>query len=175
MGIHNESGVFKMSNRLPGVVDRMLRMMLNSSADDRGFVMFEAHDEIVILLNNLGGLSPLELAGIADEVVSKIAATTNMRVIQVLAGAYMTSLNAHGFSLSLLRLVDTDVELSLLDCLHAPSETTGWPSVLPAHAGPQMKKEATNETRETVGIQDGQACGLSGEFTDIVSSLVSRH
>lgn len=46
----------------------MLRMMLDRNDKERGFVNVNLN-EVVLLVNNLGGVSVLELGGIVVEVV----------------------------------------------------------------------------------------------------------
>lgn len=80
-------------------------------------------------MNNLGGLSVLELSAITKEVVSQLGDTYKIRPVRILSGTYMTSLNGPGFSISLLNVVETTFEgLSLVQLLDAPAEAKGWPN-----------------------------------------------
>lgn len=74
MGIHNEPGCQVLNPRptLDALLDRMLDMLLDTSDDDRGYVDFKGKDP-VLLVNNLGGTSQLELGAILHETVTKLS------------------------------------------------------------------------------------------------------
>ncbi|KAI9511391.1 dihydroxyacetone kinase 1 [Russula earlei] len=134
MGIHNEAGV----RRLPQVpplselIETLLDLLLSKSDPERGFLPIRGSgkDKVVLLVNNLGGLSELELGGIAREVITALSAQ-GVAVLRVISGTFMTSLNMPGFSLTLLLLPSSsstaalpeDVILRLLD---APTSAPGW-------------------------------------------------
>jgi len=122
MGIHNEPGSERTTSELPGTVKTMLRYMLDPSDKDRAFLQVSKSDDTVLLVNNLGGVSPLEMGGITAEVVNQLSQTYSIKPVRILSGTYMTSLNGLGFSISLLKLTDAKV----LDLLDAPAEATGW-------------------------------------------------
>ncbi|CAH0042245.1 unnamed protein product [Clonostachys rhizophaga] len=147
MGIHNEQGWCRASNTaFSDLIDTMLQYLLAQDDPERSFVDFKTNPEnVVLLVNNLGGLSPLELGGIVSEAALQLKQTHGIRVLRVLSGTYMTSLDAHGFSITLLRLVNTGINgLSLLDLLDYPCEALGWPSSVP---------KATWEAKD-LGIQE---------------------
>jgi len=128
MGIHNEPGSERAKESLPGLVKKMLAQMLDPNDKDRNFLSVSKEDKTVLLVNNLGGVSVLELGGITDEVVKQLKATYGVEPLRILAGTYMTSLNGMGFSISLLKLQDTELGhgKSMLELLDAPAEATGW-------------------------------------------------
>ncbi|KAM3563220.1 hypothetical protein MY1884_001370 [Beauveria asiatica] len=128
MGIHNEPGCEKARLALPQLVARMLAQLLDGSDKDRAFLKVNSN-EVVLLVNNLGGVSALEMGGITAEVVAQLRATYGIRPVRVIAGTFMTSLNGMGFSVSLLNVVNTSVEgaaPNMVELLDAPSEVTGW-------------------------------------------------
>lgn len=70
MGIHNEPGTSKLS--LPKVADLvgdLLSRITDTTDKERSFVPFQndGSDEVVLLVNNLGSISELELGGITNE------------------------------------------------------------------------------------------------------------
>lgn len=131
MGIHNEAGSERNSTDLPGLVKTMLSHSLSTTDQDRSFSKITDKDGVVLLVNNLGGVSPLELSGITNEVVEQLANNFNIKPVRILAGTFMTSLNGLGFSISLLRVVDTGVAgASMLELLDAPSEASGWSAAI---------------------------------------------
>ncbi|CAI6332694.1 unnamed protein product [Periconia digitata] len=132
MGIHNEPGSERKTTDLPGLVKTMLAHCLDRSDKDRHFVDISERDEVVLLVNNLGGVSVLELGGITNEVVEQLADDWNIKPVRILAGTFMTSLNGLGFSISLLRVTDTGLGAgaSMIELLDAPSEAAGWSAVV---------------------------------------------
>jgi len=122
MGIHNEPGSERTTSELPGTVKTMLRYMLDPFDKDRAFLQVSKSDDTVLLVNNLGGVSPLEMGGITAEVVNQLSQDYSIKPARILSGTYMTSLNGLGFSISLLKLTSPN-QLELLD---APAEATGW-------------------------------------------------
>jgi dihydroxyacetone kinase len=128
MGIHNEPGSERRTTDLPQLVKTMLSYCLSKSDKDRNFLDISEKDELVLLINNLGGVSPLELGGITNEVVEQLSNDWKIKPVRILSGTYMTSLNGLGFSISLLKVTDTglDGESSMIELLDAPAEATGW-------------------------------------------------
>lgn len=126
MGIHNEAGSGRAVVDLPELVKRMLAQLLDEKDADRAFLRVNSN-EVILMINNLGGVSVLEMGGITAEVVSQLEKTHNVRPVRVLCGTYMTSLNGLGFSVSLLNVVNTNLGgPSMLQLLDAPCEATGW-------------------------------------------------
>lgn len=131
MGIHNEAGSERKKTDLPGLVKTMLSHSLNTADQDRSFSSITEKDEVVLLVNNLGGVSPLELGGITNEVVEQLANELKIRPVRILVGTFMTSLNGLGFSISLLRVADTgSAGASMLELLDAPAEASGWSAAI---------------------------------------------
>ena len=128
MGIHNEPGSERKTTDLPGLVQTMLSHCLSTSDPDRSFLSITPDDEVVLLVNNLGGVSVLELGGITNEVLQQLEGDWKIKPVRILSGTYMTSLNGLGFSISLLRITDTRLGKgnSLLELLDAPAEASGW-------------------------------------------------
>jgi dihydroxyacetone kinase len=144
MGIHNESGAEKAKVELPKLVETMLRYMLNTNDKERSFLKVEKSDDTVLLVNNLGGVSPLEMSGIAHEVLKQLSSTRGIKPVRILVGTFMTSLNGMGFSISLLKLQDTKYKKSMLELLDASTEAPGWSNNINAKSWSQ--KAPSNET-----------------------------
>ncbi|KAH7321298.1 Dak1 domain-containing protein [Stachybotrys elegans] len=122
MGIHNEEGFGRVTTSLSGLVETMLKQLLDQSDKDRAYINIRPEDEFVAMVNNLGGISVLELGAITAEVIDQLSSTYNLRPSRLLSGTYMTSLNGLGFSITLLKVVDKSF-LSLID---APADAAGW-------------------------------------------------
>lgn len=130
MGIHNEPGSKRLTfTSLEKLVREMLRQLLDLSDSDRAFLKVDSQ-EIVLLVNNLGGLSVLEMGGILKEVVCQLDLNYSIVPVRIFAGTYMTSLNGPGFSITLLNTVPTDLGgenvPSMVMLLDDTAEATGW-------------------------------------------------
>lgn len=128
MGVHNEPGCEQTKTDLPGLVKRMLAQMLDTRDADRGYLHVKQSDQTLLLINNYGGVSNLELGAIVTEVTFQLEKDYVIKPRRVIAGPIYGSLNGQGFGLSLLRLVETDLGpgKSMLDLFDAPAQATGW-------------------------------------------------
>lgn len=133
MGIHNEPGSHRTKANLVELVSTMLLELLDHNDPDRCYVTRKPEDNFVLLINNLGGTSPLELAGITDEVHRQLVNDYKIRPVRVIQGTFLTSLNGLGFSISLLKLADTGLGAgkSMLELLDSRAEAVGWSSPIP--------------------------------------------
>lgn len=90
------------------------------------------------MVNNLGGLPELELAGIVNEAAQWLQ-RKHITVQRCISGSFMSSLNLPGFSLSLVLLprepVATPASFTsklcfdkdlILECFDDPTEAPGW-------------------------------------------------
>jgi len=155
MGIHNEPGSERSTTDLPGLVKTMLSHCLNASDNDRHFIDINEKDEVVLLVNNLGGVSVLEMGGITNEVVEQLAKGWKIKPVRILSGTFMTSLNGLGFSISLLKVTDTGLGAgcSMLELLDAPSEASGWSAAVTSETwakGGQATKQDDGPDRDEV-------------------------
>jgi len=114
LGIHGEAGIalvdFTGARAAMAMVLDRLRPHLGSG-------------EYVALLNNLGGTTPLEMGVLAEELAR--AWPGQVRFI-VGPAAMMTSLDMHGFSVSLL-----PVDAAAVHALAAPAAPHAWPGLSP--------------------------------------------
>lgn len=150
MGIHNEAGSGRERAELPGLVAKMLQQLLDQGDTDRAFLNVNSN-EVVLLVNNLGGLSPLELGGITTEVVGQLDKSWGIQPVRILAGTYMTSLNGPGFSITLLNVVNTDIGgPSMIQLLDHPCEATGWAAPVTKETW-EEKNLATREDKASSG------------------------
>lgn len=162
MGIHNEAGSERKSTDLPGLVKTMLSHSLSTADQDRSFSKITEKDEVVLLVNNLGGVSPLELSGIANEVVEQLVNSFKIKPVRILAGTFMTSLNGLGFSISLLRVADTGVAGgSMLELLDAPSEASGWSAAI--SSGTWARQSEAKKQEEQAIEEEIQPSKLRGK------------
>lgn len=162
MGIHNEAGSERKQTDLSGLVKTMLSHLLSTADQDRSFSKITQEDDVVLLVNNLGGVSPLELGGITNEVVEQLANGFKIKPVRILAGTFMTSLNGLGFSISLLRIADTGSKgASMLELLDAPAEASGWSAAISTSTWAKQGKPKQQE--EEMAGEEIQPSNLRGE------------
>lgn len=178
MGLHNEPGVRRgMFGSAEGLVGEMLDLILTSGLSEKGteaeveeeaeeFVRIgktaEETDEVVLFINNLGGMSQLEMGALVEDAVMQLrmfcplhfdgqslgslttfkfswAGAINIHPKRIYSSSYMTSLNAPGFSVSLLNVsltrrtlsatsqIDQLIEnIDVLALLDAPTTAHSW-------------------------------------------------
>jgi dihydroxyacetone kinase len=164
MGIHNEPGSERKVTDLPGLVKTMLSHCLDTADKDRNFSQITDKDEVVLLVNNLGGVSPLELGGITNEVVEQLESGFKIKPVRILSGTFMTSLNGLGFSISLLKVADTGLSSgpSMLELLDAPAEASGWSAAI--SSGTWAKRGQLAEQEKQTDADEIQPSTLRGRW-----------
>ena len=153
MGIHNEPGCEKVNTDLPGLIRIMLGQMLDQSDKDRAYVRVDRKDETVLLINNFGGVSNLELGAITAEFTSQLEHDYGLRPRRIISGTLFGSLDGPGFIVSVLKLVDTGLSTgkSLLDLIDAPVNAIGWPRCLTGETWEKTYRPAPENTEEEEG------------------------
>ena len=177
MGIHNEAGVEKI--KLPkskDLMERMLKMVTDTSDSDRAYVPFkhDGKDEVVLLVNNLGGMSELEMTSIANDAVLTLE-EGKISVKRIMVGSVMvsslfdpfdgriltfvmdaqTSLNLPGFSLTCLLLPREGDKYSserVLQVLDAPASSPGWKFM---YNGPPGKPQTSEKASDIKQVRPG--------------------
>jgi dihydroxyacetone kinase len=93
MGIHNESGVRRIPvASLRELVPQLLDLIISTSDVERSYLPFKGDgtDCVVLMVNNLGSVSELEMGAIVRE-ASYTLAKRNIAVRRILAGTFMAS------------------------------------------------------------------------------------
>ncbi|ODV85308.1 hypothetical protein CANARDRAFT_28573 [[Candida] arabinofermentans NRRL YB-2248] len=127
MGIHNESGIKRVSP-IPTVDDlcaELLEYLLSKDDKERNYVDFESKDDVVLLINNLGGTSVLELIAIQNTVVGLLETKYSIKPVRIYSGSFTTSLDGPGFSITLLNATKAGGD-EILECLDYPTTVPGW-------------------------------------------------
>jgi ATP-dependent dihydroxyacetone kinase len=124
LGIHGEPGV--------DIVNFESAARSAAMVADKLFASVEKASKYVLLINNLGSTTALEMGVIANEVLKG----KHGKKIKLVCGPanLVTSLDMHGFSLSLLPLTP-DIEIALL----SPATPLVWPGVK-IHVSPKLVK-----------------------------------
>lgn len=123
LGIHGEAGVEQVASI--GACDAIAKVI-------EKLAITMPTTPHVVLLNNLGGSSVLEMSILAKELL-KSAIAPHLRFM-IGPGAMMTALDMHGFSVSVMELDNGDADL-----LSQHVAVPGWPGVKPIAASPVMQ------------------------------------
>jgi len=96
LGIHNESGNRRISPVPPlsELTPQILDLITSTTDRERSFVPFkhDGKDEVVLFVNNLGGLSELELGGVVGAVSTELA-NRKINIARVLSGAFVVAIH----------------------------------------------------------------------------------
>uniref|UniRef100_A0A670Z384 Triokinase/FMN cyclase n=1 Tax=Pseudonaja textilis TaxID=8673 RepID=A0A670Z384_PSETE len=119
LGIHGEAGVRRMKMATAHqIVNIMLDHMTNPS--NASHVQLRPNSSVVLVVNNLGGLSYLELNIVAGSAVCSLE-SRGFHVARTYVGSFMTALEMAGVSLTLLQV---DEELLIL--LDSDTTAVAW-------------------------------------------------
>ncbi|KAL8779919.1 MAG: hypothetical protein Q9203_001520 [Teloschistes exilis] len=180
MGIHNEPGCEKVRTDLPGLVKIMLGQMLDQNDKDRGYVNIQKGDDTILLVNNFGGTSNLELSAVVTEIVSQLGSAYGLKPRRVISGTFFGSLNGPGFIVSVLKLVDTGLGpgKTMIELLDSPAEATGWSASVKASTWEKEYQEikATDKDEKadlrTTNLKGEQRWSNSGRVGGRANGLV---
>ena len=173
MGIHNESGCERVETDLPGTIKTMLAQMLNQQDEDRAYLVIKRTDPTVILINNFGGLSNLELGAITTEVWSQLGKDYSLKPQRIMSGTFVGSLNGPGFGISIMKLADTGLGpgKSMLELIDYPAEAIGWPA--PIRRETWEKKYDSHQEKETPDEEETKPSNLRSKRTCEISARIS--
>jgi dihydroxyacetone kinase len=116
LGIHGEPGFRRMPlASADELVDRLLEPILTAQN-------LESGDRVVLLINNLGATTTMELAIVARRALAALRERGAI-VERVYSGTFVSSLDAAGVSLSLLKVDDPRIRW-----LDAPTSAPAWPN-----------------------------------------------
>uniref|UniRef100_A0A914HZV0 Triokinase/FMN cyclase n=1 Tax=Globodera rostochiensis TaxID=31243 RepID=A0A914HZV0_GLORO len=116
LGIHGEAGIERRKMESASVIcNEMLERLVHCKR-----LKLMKNEPIAILLNNLGSVSQLEMGVLKSETISWLL-SNGYDVQCLISGTLMTSIDARGFSLTILRIVDQRWLHCLLECESAVS------------------------------------------------------
>jgi len=113
IGIHGEPGRERMKVK---TADEITEMLMEPIIKD---IPYKAGDEVLLFVNSMGGTPPIELY-IVYRKAYEIATKHGLKIVRNLIGAYITSLEMAGASITMLKM-DED----LLKLWDAPVKTAG--------------------------------------------------
>ena len=122
-------------------------MICDPNDKERAFVKFNKDDDTVLLINNYGGLSNLEVGALTHETLEQLEKKWDIKPTKIYSGPFETSLNGPGFSITLCNLTTaassskTSVS-ELMQLLGAETKAPAWPNVLANTSTKEKRKEA---------------------------------
>ncbi|HSV82718.1 MAG TPA: dihydroxyacetone kinase subunit DhaL [Ramlibacter sp.] len=161
LGIHGEAG----ARRAPlAAADELVATLLATLVPD---LALQRGDRVALLVNNLGGTPPQELAIVARAALLQLAAQ-GIVVERAWNGTFLTALEMAGVSLSLMRL--DDQRLAWLD---APAEAPAWPA---AHLGrvsavPHYQQPATTATAPVPPVHGSTETPIAQALRAVAATL----
>lgn len=128
LGIHNEPGHKIDIPEIAELIDTLYARILDDRDEDRHYLDVSEKDEVVLVVNNLGGTSSLELFAIAHYAVERCPLL--QRPARVLVSDFVTSLSSPGFSLSVLNVTKAATgkfgAADVFGFLDAETDAPGW-------------------------------------------------
>lgn len=163
LGIHGEPGAIKTSVMS---ADDAVAAMLERISHPGGRLPLPLGSQVVMMVNNLGGSSALELQVVTHSALKVLREKYQVEVMRVWCGSFMTSLNMAGVSLTLLR-VDGPQRAPLLRYLDAPTSAPGWPHQPPYRPKPKTPTLVPLHKYE----QEDEAAGTGEQGDDMTEVL----
>ncbi|XP_051885113.1 triokinase/FMN cyclase-like isoform X2 [Pristis pectinata] len=161
LGIHGEAGIERIKMvSADEVIQKLIDHMLNPSNESH--LSLQAGDHIVLIVNNLGGLSCLELNIVANSAI-KYLESKEVIIERAYIGSFMTALEMGGTSLTLMR-----VDPEQLQFLDSHTSAPGWPNASKSSLAQRSKTlNIPHLEPENTNIPPG-----SGPFVDKVRSVL---
>ncbi|RYE98532.1 MAG: DAK2 domain-containing protein, partial [Methanobacteriota archaeon] len=189
LGIHGEPGALLLPHCLSSdeLAARLLQalvpaLMVHTLVDDGAPAAAAGARRVALLVNNLGGMSNLEMGIFAASTLRACRAAlpdgSRVCIERFFIASAMTSLNARGVSITFLNLDAVDAQfqqlgtgVSALEALDAPAPHTSWPTSVPLSS----KEGAATTTAEAAAGVTGAAldgAALRGVHTEPTPTLL---
>jgi dihydroxyacetone kinase len=132
LGIHGEAGLKQsplltcdeMTKEILSTIRAYGRTSDNADPDNKIVPMFDKGDDLCLLVNNLGGTSNFEMSILANSAVKLLEGEYGCKVSRLFVGAFMTSFDMHGVSITVLNLTGASSEM--VELLDAPTDAPAW-------------------------------------------------
>ncbi len=127
LGAHGEPGASRQSiQSADEVILQMVERVgcIGQYEDDQ---KVSPGDRVVVLLNNLGSITQLEMGIIVSSTIKAVTHTLGAQIERFYSGMFLSSLDMKGFSISLLRIEHGAEGDDVLRALDAPTDAPGWP------------------------------------------------
>jgi dihydroxyacetone kinase len=154
------------------LISQLLHLLCDPNDKERAFVQFNAHDDTVLLINNYGGLSNLELGALTHETLEQLDKNWDIQPTKIYTGGFETSLNGPGFSITLCNLTTaakeskTGVE-ELMGLLGAETKAPAWPNVLANSSTKVNRKKAPGiDIEKRAEVEDDKDIKINSVLLD---------
>ena len=106
LGIHGEKGLERIKyESVEDVIQKMFEKSFNAHIEKE---IYSKMKDVVIIVNNLGALTPIEMNIIIKGLCDYVYKNTKLNIVRIIHGAVMTSLDMKGFSLTICNLNQND-------------------------------------------------------------------
>lgn len=178
LGIHGEAGM----KQCPLMsCDDIAKEMLNEiqgygrEIDGNIVPLYNQGDNLLVLVNNLGGTSNFEMSLLTRSVISQLETDAGCKATRVLVGSYMTSFDMQGASVSIMPLTgDAKDILSLID---VETDAPAWGKVDVWTGGDS--RPSVSEIEEVPGVTSADDASkalpplLVENFADVSSKAIA--
>ncbi|KAK9714305.1 hypothetical protein RND81_06G085200 [Saponaria officinalis] len=120
LGIHGEPGAAVADLQPVDVV--VAHVLTQILSPDTNYVPITRGNNVVLMINGLGGTPLMELMIAAGKAVPRLQVDYGLAVDRVYTGSFMTSLDMAGLSITVMK-----VDEAILQCLDAPTKAPAWP------------------------------------------------
>ena len=131
LGIHGEAGMKQCPlMSCNDIAKTMLDTIQNygREVEDKIVPLYKSGDEVIILVNNLGGTSNFEMSLLARSLVTQLEADGGCKATRVLVGSFMTSFDMQGASVSILPL-NGDMTEDILALIDSETNAPAWAKI----------------------------------------------
>lgn len=131
LGIHGEAGMRQCAlMSCDDIAGEMLKAIQEYGKEaESGIVpLYNSGDELVVLVNNLGGTSNFEMSLLARSLVSRLE-SEGTKATMVLVGSFMTSFDMQGASVSIMPLTREVKAKDVLSLIGADTDAPAWATV----------------------------------------------
>jgi dihydroxyacetone kinase len=158
LGIHGEPGASVLDTQnSKAIIDKLIAPLKEKAGDGR----------FAVLINNLGGVSALEMALLTKELAH--SALQNQIAYLIGPAPLVSSLDMKGFSLSLLRLNETFER-----AINEPVETIGWQKPVAFAPLRTLPHTAIQDRVDYTPSDNAQVAALVGAATQTLVDLENR-
>ncbi len=127
LGIHGEAGIRQCPLMSCDDIAKEMLSIIQSygrDVDSKIVSLYNPNDELIVLVNNLGGTSNFEMSLLTRSLVTQLE-EAGCKATRVLVGSFMTSFDMQGASVSILPCTG-DISKELLDLFDAKTDAPGW-------------------------------------------------
>jgi len=158
LGIHGEPGASVLDTQnSKAIIDKLIAPLKEKAGDGR----------FAVLINNLGGVSALEMALLTKELAH--SALQDQIAYLIGPAPLVSSLDMKGFSLSLLRLNETFER-----AINEPVETIGWQKPVAFAPLRTLPHTAIQDRVDSTPSDNAQVAALVGAATQTLVDLENR-